>query len=512
MNPLALGDSPLSYDSADAGFEELPYDLTELEALLPSHVQRQRWFGGEENPAEQIRIRSGVMLEDEAMQVCLLVIELDHDRTYLLPLGTARGQEAADLLKRRPTATITWVGEGQDRALLYDATVDPGFWLLLFNAWPHTKSFLDCVETAVSAQVMRTEQSNASAIVTTDSGREVFVKLYRRIEAGINPEVQVLGHLTETNFRFVPKLLGVASLTDQPDSLTIAIMQEGLHVDGNGWTYALDHFRQFLNRISALTTDDDVPPPAGYVPPKFLEAHAPELLSLAHALGSRTAELHRALRQADTPGIHPLTAEPSDIGILTRRIREEAEHTRMLIGQRPDLFGDAPNDDDWERTFDHLDALEHLAIPAMRIRVHGDYHLGQVIHANGVFYILDFEGEPTRSLIERGRHDFAIRDVAGMIRSFDYAGYAALAEYEDPTRHLYRHISTLIHWCEVMFVEAYYKTAGDADFLLPEAVRPQILRLYLLDKALYETRYEISHRPRWTHLPLRSLRRLMRTT
>src|SRR5690606_20020132 len=142
---------------------------------------------------------------------------------------------------------------------------------------------------------------------------------------------------------------------------------------------------------------------------------------------------------------------------------------------------------------------------ASKIRIHGDYHLGQVLRADGEFFLLDFEGEPARTLEERRRRDYALRDVAGMLRSIEYAVLAGWQEHTESDPSQREWTERVQEWCEKTFLAAYLGTAADAPFLEPEESRMPLLWAYLFDKGLYEVRYELSHRPSWTWLPLRGL-------
>jgi maltose alpha-D-glucosyltransferase/alpha-amylase len=178
--------------------------------------------------------------------------------------------------------------------------------------------------------------------------------------------------------------------------------------------------------------------------------------------------------------------------------------------QGADDVGSELTDADWDAAFARLDALAGTEAVRQTIRVHGDYHLGQTLVAGGELYLLDFEGEPARPAEERRQRDYALRDVAGMLRSFAYAVYAPLADFDDESGDLAQWAAALLRACEASFLDAYLRTAEDADFLLPRGVRRPFLWAYLLDKALYEVRYELGSRPDWAWIPLRGLVDLLR--
>jgi maltose alpha-D-glucosyltransferase/alpha-amylase len=233
--------------------------------------------------------------------------------------------------------------------------------------------------------------------------------------------------------------------------------------------------------------------------------------------------MHLAFGRAEAPDLRPEMPPEDDLHRLATQVRAEAEATRATMeGPTPDATvaatdGEAPGDDgtaafdpvDWDAAFARLDALAAAASATPRIRLHGDYHLGQVLRADGEFYILDFEGEPARSLAERRARGYALRDVAGMLRSLEYAVLAAWQEHADGDPALAPWCDSLVAWCETLFRRAYLETADEAAFLLPAEVRDDLLWAYLFEKVCYEIRYEINHRPSWRWLPERGLRRLL---
>jgi len=186
------------------------------------------------------------------------------------------------------------------------------------------------------------------------------------------------------------------------------------------------------------------------------------------------------------------------------------EDTRELIGRHADdLSSEVPDETAWTEAYTRISQLEDVGGAHQRIRIHGDYHLGQLLRAEGDFYVLDFEGEPARPLEERRLRENALRDVAGMLRSLEYAILAAWQEHTGTDPDYAPWIDALLRWSEMTFLNAYADTADTADFLPPAPSRYAFLWAYLFHKAIYEVRYELHHRPDWAWLPLRGLRRLL---
>jgi maltose alpha-D-glucosyltransferase/alpha-amylase len=496
--------------------------LEQLEALLPDYLGRQRWFGAKAEGARSVRIADAVRVQSKPRPVYLSLLDVEvGDRTdlYLLPLTLASEDEAEAVLAERASAALAWVEGPDGRRLLVDATALPGAWTALFNWWQkggkgrslqgtyagRVAASLEGAK-ATGAEVLSGEQSNSAAVVTTDKGDRLFVKLYRRLDEGTNPEVELLGHLTDAGFRFVPALLGTAEFQRGGRAFTMGVVQQALRVEADGWTYAVEAIGRFFDRVEELSApEDDGPldPETGL--PAWFEDAAPETVELARTLGVRTAEMHCAL--ADAPG-----AEGTGGEALASRLRREIDQTRGLLASADDAAapraGGLPDGEAWDRAADALDGLAEAA--GQPVRIHGDLHLGQTLLADGTLYLLDFEGEPARSIAERRRPDSALRDVAGMLRSLAYATYTALGERDDADETTDRWAGALVAWAERTFLDAYLETAGGADFL-PESPedRRRVLWAYLLDKALYEVRYELNSRPDWAWIPLRGLRDLL---
>jgi maltose alpha-D-glucosyltransferase/alpha-amylase len=400
--------------------------------------------------------------------------------------------------------------------MLADATADPDFWLELYNAtragWKgRSVKGLYVAEPkpgaklprGVTATVLGVEQSNSSAIIADGA----FGKLYRKLASGPNAEAEMLEYLTAAGFPFVPRMKADLVYRRNDLEITLGIFQEPLDGEGDAWSYALREFDRYLERVA-----DGAPvsaqPPARYDEdiPVWLQDSAPEVLELAKLLGVRTAELHKTMAKATSAPLAPVDTKPEELAAMAARIREEAKQTRQQL-EANDLSLD---NELLDRADELLDALAASPGGWHKIRVHGDYHLGQVLQADGDFYLLDFEGEPGRPPEKRREKDQALRDVAGMLRSFDYAGLMCARESGDENEHM-RQATLLIRWAEAAFLDAYFSTAGDDASFIPNdpAVRDLILWAYTLDKVLYEIRYELGSRPDWVGLPLSGLKRLL---
>ncbi len=494
---------------------------TQLEHILPDYLRVQRWFGSKAKGIREARLVDAVRLQASPQSYLALVrvtLEDGSLERYFLPLTTASTEEAKALQENFPRAPVAWLRGADGRTLLYDATASADFWMALYNAtargwrgrslqgtYSASATAGQRLPAVSEANVMGVEQSNSSA----SFGGQVFGKLYRKLEDESNPEVEMLSYLTAAGFAFAPQLQGNLSFRRGEPALSLGIFQSFIPGGSDAWSYVLQEDTRYLSRTSASTPPEDALPKHYNDPlPAWLEDSAGESLNLASLLGVRTAELHRALAQADIPTLRPQPTTPEDLSAFAARIRRDAEETVAQL----EAQGHVLDTGRLAAALQKLDDLAGLTPDWQKIRVHGDYHLGQVIRADSELYILDFEGEPARPLSERRERDQALRDVAGMLRSLEYAAFVAWQTYAQ------EHGSSdetwadlLIRWSEAAFLEAYLSTAGSEAAFLPQdpVARDLLIWAYQLDKVLYEVRYELGSRPDWVWLPLRGLERLL---
>jgi trehalose synthase-fused probable maltokinase len=299
--------------------------------------------------------------------------------------------------------------------------------------------------------------------------------------------------------------------------------------EGDAWQYLLKRLGEFVAHAPQGRAPGDTPRADGATllaagdrvgPPEVAATLAP-YLSEAERLGTRTAEMHLALADADEPALapEPLTRDAQRV-ISQRALAMASETFELLRRQRSTLTGDVGDSADRVLALEpqaraRLAALADTPIAVERIRCHGDYHLGQVLASDGDFVIIDFEGEPARPLAERREKQLAMRDVAGMIRSFHYASRSAAARLPKTTD-LAGHAAAdawatgWYFWSSATFLAAYHRTAADASFL-PAALDDfaRLLDACLLEKAVYELKYELNNRPDWVFLPLAALADLL---
>jgi len=486
--------------------------------VLPRFIEKQRWYAAKGEPIKRAHFADHALwqVDKRSWLVALVEVEGPAERaTYLMPLALAwedgedervRGLAPVTIAKVRQQANIGVMGEAfADEAFCRAVVAAIGAGSEVATAhgklrFTPTKAFAEIAGADHGElPVGRPQAQSSNTIVTL--GERLFLKGYRRLRPGENPELEVGRFLTETA-RF-PNCVPVAGAIEYRAAdgtpTTIGMLQAYVANQGDGWAYTLDYVERFLeDRRTAAE------PPAEDVHGAYL--------SLAHTLGQRTGELHCALaRHTGDPAFdaEPITTE--DLTQWKGRVHDEALGTFKLLEQRLEVLPEPLRTEARSLPVlreEVLRRIESFPLPdeAMRkIRFHGDYHLGQVLLANNDFFIIDFEGEPARPLEERRRKSSPLRDVAGMLRSFNYARWAALkrAAQNDADPEKIAPLAT--DWegaARRAFLAAYEESVRESGLYGSAAEARALLGLFELEKALYELRYEINNRPDWAHIPL----------
>ena len=514
-----------------------------LEAVLLGYIPQRRWFGGKARRIKTATITDVVSVpgaegNSYLTSVVIGYAEGDPD-TYMLPVAYANAAEAPHILERWPQSAVAWIrNQGEDaRGLLYDALGPPNFAEAILGAIARRRRAAGGMGTLVGsttrafarlrgpetirleAQLSVAEQSNNSVIF----GERLMLKVFRRLEEGVNPELEVGRFLTEkTTFSHIAPLAGSLEYRRaKGEPISIAILQAYVPNQGDAWQYTLNTLAHFFTAPELVGAQ----PPA--MPRSLLEASKLEpseiaskviggYLDSARLLGRRTAELHAALASdPDDPAFAPERITALDQRSIYQSLSGlSMRATDLLRTQLNKLPADAR--DEGRKVLELESRITHILksflarrLNTTRIRVHGDYHLGQVLYTGHDFVIIDFEGEPTRSLYERRLKRLAMRDVAGMLRSFSYASQAALRSEHAPAGRLAELHSWSRFWADsvsAVFLKSYLSTAGSASWV-PQSQEDLELQLttMLLEKALYELRYEMNLRPDWVRIPLRGI-------
>lgn len=423
-----------------------------IEALLPAYLGRQRWFAGEEPDPAQVSVLDR---RDLAEGVLWMLTDVA-GALYQLVVGTRPADDRPEFLSGRD-AQVVGVVEGN---VAFDASLDPDYSrALLARVCPE--------EEAALVRPMGGEQSNTSLVFDD----RIVLKLFRRLHRGPNPDVEITNSLGARGFPHVAAPLGVW----QDDGIDLAVATRYLAGGADGWALAQTSLRD----LYAADCED----PA---------ACGGDFAGEAERLGGVTAATHLALAEAF--GTHPGEGAAWVDAIEAQVARLDEEDADALAAKG---------------FLERLRAMEDFGAAT---RVHGDYHLAQVLRTDEGWFVLDFEGEPARPLDERRRPGSPLKDVGGMLRSFHYAAQMGLAE-RDPLEHD-RLLPLAVAWerrNQAAFLSGYFGTEG-IDVLLPQghADRDLLLAGFELDKAVYEVLYERSYRPDWVHIPLGAISRLLR--
>jgi maltokinase len=427
-----------------------------LKEPLTAHVPRQRWFGGAEHRLTSLDVAHVEVIADGLTHVLVdTTLDGGNAATYQLVLGTRDPDTPVpDFLEGKVDAVVGEI-EG---CLVYDATVDPELALGLLGV-------VAPGEDVHRGRVLTAEQSNTSIVYD----ERLILKLFRRLADGPNPDAEVTRALVSVGFQNVPE--PVAEW--QEDGRDLAVVSNFLAGATDGFSLALTSLRDLFA--------------SGGKPEEAGGDFAPD----ARRLGIITAKLHLALAEAF--GTSPGDAQAWADDMVTHLDRVELD---PALAQAVRAF---------------YDRLRGVRDPGPAVRVHGDYHLGQVLRSDPGWYVLDFEGEPDRPLEERRRPSSPMRDVAGMSRSFHYAAEVARKDWShddaDATAALadaWRRHNTFA------FVEGYLAADG-VDAVVPsdDDDRQTVLAAFELDKAVYEVGYEQGHRPDWVGIPLAAVREIV---
>ena len=546
---LAIGD-----DLADL---VAPHRRRALAEILSGWTAQRRWFRGKARKIRTAEITDVLPLSSGGFGGLLLVVEVqfsDGDpEEYFVPVASVRDSEAVEILEAAPGAAIArLVPEGRGRAaaddagdgasdarLLIDATRVERFSRVMLDAMVRRRKLrgpestligdadrvlreLGPGVTSLPATPSRAEQSNTSIVI----GDKLMLKLYRRLETGINPDLEIGRFLTSRGFPNVPALGGsIHYRRRDEDPATIVAAQAFVPNDGDAWEHTLDELGDYLERVITLPELPAVGPASAVALVERASAPTPDsardtigaFLGQVELLGQRTGELHVVLAsESQDPAFKPEPFSAHYQRSLYQSVRSTVHQNLRLLARRLDTLPE-PVRAAAEATLalepvvnERLAGLLSKRLEGMRIRVHGDFHLGQVLHTGRDFVIIDFEGEPGRPLSERRLKRSPLTDVSGMIRSFHYAASGSLVRTanqvsvrpEDVAR-LAAWVRHWYVWSSASFLRGYRESTLGQPFL-PSGDRDWAILLdaLLLQKAFYELDYELNNRPEWLTTPL----------
>ncbi|MFH2071188.1 MAG: maltose alpha-D-glucosyltransferase [Elusimicrobiota bacterium] len=531
--------------------DEKTKENIESEAL-PFYLEKCRWFRSKARRIQSVRISENIAIGKSPSATQLLFLEVLYieglSETYLLPVCFASKDEADKIIKENTGAVIARLKCKDTDGIIYEGVYNDEFRknILLMIARKdsieglHGKliaypgKFLkklfypNKILPLEKSRVLKAEQSNTSFLY----GEELFFKLFRMLDEGINPELEIGRFLTEkTQFKNAPLFAGaIEYISPGLKPMVIGILQSSVSNEGDTWKYTLDSLGRYYERMLAKKSEVQKLPQIptsimeiaySEIPPLVGELVGGDYFEMVRLLGKRTAEMHLALysemqdenfvpepfsmlyQRSLYQSMQSLTKKVFDA--LRKNQKNLSENARDEVVKLLSLEKEIVN---------KFQVLLTRKISAMKIRIHGDYHLGQVLFTGNDFIIIDFEGEPMRSLSERRFKRSPLRDVAGMIRSFHYAAYTSFtkdlpikiedfSEIEPWAVLWYKYISGA-------FLRSYLDTVKNIPFIPQDREEFNILlNVYLLEKAVYELGYEINNRPEWLFIPLNGIKQIL---
>ncbi|TXK26307.1 maltose alpha-D-glucosyltransferase [Pontibacter qinzhouensis] len=528
-----------------------PKVLKELESkVLQKYLMRSRWFGGKARTMQRLQIVSNVPLQVGKQGASLLLIEVNYNEglpeLYQLPIAFASGEQEEELINTHPNSIIARVALDGKEGILFDAMYWEDFRLMLFQVMAKRKkiktdsgelvgtsnkqvsSVLKDSTQPFSSRILSAEQSNTSVLY----GNQYFMKVYRKLDRAMNPDVEVIQALSEkAGFEFVPKFMGTLEQHEaRKQPMVLMMLQELVPNQGDVWVYMEDALKRFFERL--LTQDERLNPKKmfGTLSKPIAFSEVPEEVQMqlggAHVervelLGQRTAEMHLALAGIDHKDFAPedfsLHYQRSLYSSLTSLVRSSFDLLQKKMNDLPESIR-AEAEEVLQMRGQVLEQLKMIfarKIDTQKIRTHGDYHLGQVLFTGRDFMIIDFEGEPARSFSERRLKRSPLRDVAGMIRSFHYAVYNALFQQgsfrKEDSQYLEQWAEQWYHYASGFYMHRYLEKAkGQGIVPASEEDYNVLMETFLLEKAIYELGYELNNRPDWVLIPIRGIKYIMR--
>ena len=515
--------------------------------ILPVYLKQCRWFGGKARVIQKINIEKGISFPTKDGSSIWLIFEVNYNEglpeVYQLPIKYYVGKK----VPKDVPHCIAKINIGNKEGFLYDAVYSNDFQVSLFSHIANNKktnlngtsihfhskkeaaTFFNIDKEETATKVLGVEQSNTSFIF----GDKYFLKIYRKLDRTVNPDVEITKFLTErAKLEHVPKFIGAIEREDgSGPSMVMGMMQEVVPNQGDSWEYIKDSVSRYFERVMAqhemkagTKMKGDLYNPAQFeqMPEALQNMIGGAYVERVLLLGQRTAEMHIALASDNSDkdfkpedfSLHYQRSLFSSLQSLVRstmqtldrqmknlpaNIRHEAQEILKMRGEILDRF---------KLIFDHK-------IDTKKIRTHGDFHLGQVLFTGKDFVIIDFEGEPARSFSERRLKRSPLRDVAGMIRSFHYAAYNGLFSFDglaqDDKHDMEKWADQWYHYISGFYFKSYLQHVLGHNFIPEDQEDLKILmQTFLLEKAVYELNYELNNRPDWALIPIRGIKSIMR--
>lgn len=519
--------------------------------ILPNYMRSCRWFGGKSKNIVSIDVIRFPALDVEGRTAFLAQVELRYTdglpETYSLPLAfVTNAEKIVHYLKNAPNGVLCYLKTPEKEGIIIDALFNEAFCNELFWQIKNNNSIavtsgrlrfesgkmlseLDIEKEDISSEVLKVEQSNTSVIYND----QFFFKIYRKLDVDINPDLELVRFLSDkTSFENSPRYGGGIQYqeTNEKSYIILGLLQNKIPNQGEAWTSMLEELNRYYEKV-LTKIERSKPLPKLVTKDRLYFKNIPDQIqkligSVTYErvvlLAQRTAEMHIALAsREDDPDFCPERFTQNyqrsiysghrklvneKLTALSYRLENLPEHIAAEAQQVLDIQEDI---------MESFKEIYSQKIDAYKTRIHGDYHLGQVLFNGRDFYIIDFEGEPMHSISERRLKKTPLKDVAGMIRSFHYAAYGQLVLNQNYRKEdmpfLEQWANQWFHYINQVYLTAYLDRAKGAQFLpSDEKEMKLLLRNYILEKAIYEVGYEMNARPDWLRIPIRGVLYAMR--
>ena len=549
------GEEPALITISAGSWDAIFYDGRQvaLERVLPAYLGPRRWFGAKARRIKGVTIGEAVLLPYATGLAYLVLATVQYTEgsaeSYLLPMAFASSEQAQHLLnnlRHTVVARLSLQPDDHESGVIFDPLIDRDFARALLDVVLSRRRFhgvaggelvghparplrgLLARTESLEPRVVTAEQSNSSLIF----GSTLIMKIFRKVEPGINPDLELGRYLSEDHpFPHTPPMAGALEyLRGGEEPMSLAILQGFVANEGDAWDYTLDVAARSYDEVRTRP-DLDLPAPPATVaallaagaeePSSLAEEVTGAYLEQARLLGQRTAELHLALAAGTGPAFAPepfsLLYQRSLYQSLRSLTAQTFQGLRKLLNRLPEE-GRAEAEAVLaceEALLARFRRVTAAKIDAVRTRIHGDFHLGQVLYTGNDFLIIDFEGEPVRPISERRIKRSPLCDVAGMLRSFQYAAYATLfsrtagaAPSSEELMAMRRWADYWCFWVSATYLRGYLDRAAGAPFLpaTPDDLET-LLEVFVLEKVVYEVAYEMNNRPTWLSIPLSGILR-----
>jgi maltose alpha-D-glucosyltransferase/alpha-amylase len=519
--------------------------------ILSKYISKMRWFGGKAKKNQSICLLNIVPLKNEQYSpvICLIriIYESGLPEMYQLPLAFETGERADNIIQRHPKSVICKMETTGMAGIIYDAVYSSDFMETILSRMAASNKNTSernginyCGNIRLSEYLNETDRIRSNILSAEQSNTSInydnkfFLKIYRKVDYVLNPDVEVTRALSEdAKFPNVPAYSGSYELKDKEGSITLGMMQEFVPDSTDAWSAMLDHLGNYNEKILSMTRNSISFPKKGFDllnPVKYEMIHEDlkQILDVSIAerirlLGKRTAEMHIALSTINEREFKPeafsLHYQRSLFFSIQSLVRRTFSTYAVNVDKLPEnLKEEAVQLLQLQPVINTiLKGIYEHKFDTVKTRIHGDYHLGQILFTGKDLMILDFEGEPSSSHSERRLKRSPLRDVAGMVRSLHYAAYGSIFLNNHFSREDIMRLGPFsdlwYHYMSGFFMDAYLKAAAGHSFIPSKKSDLKImLQTYLIEKSIYELNYELNNRPGWVIIPMKGIKEVIGLT